>query len=141
MLRTQTKPRTSNVRAKPNRRVCSANARRQSGGGAKGKDRQTTKRHKLTRKEIEGFLARKTRISEEAAQAVWRLLLSHMRRALVRGRPVALTNVGTLEPFVKAPTRYRHPGTGEMATTPRRKHVRFILSPSLKNDLRRVKRG
>jgi nucleoid DNA-binding protein len=60
-----------------------------------------------------------------------------MRRALVQGHPVALTNIGTLEPFLKKPTRYRHPETGEMATTPRRKHVRFILSPSLKGDLRR----
>jgi nucleoid DNA-binding protein len=63
-----------------------------------------------------------------------------MRRALVRGRPVALTNVGTLEPFTKKSTRYRHPETGEMETTPRRRHIRFILSPSLKDDLRRTRR-
>ncbi len=60
-----------------------------------------------------------------------------MRRALVKGQPVALTNIGVLEPFIKQPTRYRHPATGEIAATPRRRHVRFVLSPGLKGDLRR----
>ncbi len=139
MSATHTIPRASRARAKPNRRGRSALARGQLGKSASGNGRAPGKRQKLNRRDIEEFLANKAGIPEEAAQALWRLLLSRIRRALVRGSPVALTNIGTLEPFIRKPTQYRHPATGEIETAPRRRHVRFVLSPSLVDDLRRVK--
>ena len=140
MATAKAKARTN--RARPNPRGGSRG--RKHGGkpraGVSGKSESSSKRHKLTRSEIEAFLEKKAKIPKPVAQGLWRLLLLRMRKALLKGHPVALTNIGTLEPFVKQPTRYRHPETGEMQVTPRRRHVRFVLSPSLKDDLRRTKR-
>jgi nucleoid DNA-binding protein len=85
---------------------------------------------------MEIYLSKKLKLDGDEAQSLWALILDKIRGTLRKGKPVALTNIGTLEPFMKKPTRYRHPETGEMQDTPRRKHVRFVLSPSLKSALR-----
>jgi nucleoid DNA-binding protein len=51
---------------------------------------------------------------------------------------VQLTNVGTLEPYLKKAVRYRHPETGKLLKSMPRRHVRFILSVGLKQALHEV---
>ncbi|KKL87582.1 hypothetical protein LCGC14_1933280 [marine sediment metagenome] len=101
----------------------------------------SSKNGKLTRSLMEAFLAKSFGITDTAAQSIWRAILDRIRKALVKGQPVALTNVGTLQPFKKQATQYRHPGCGELRTTPARKHIRFVISPSLKAALRLKRRA
>lgn len=58
-----------------------------------------------------------------------------MRDSLLAGRGVSLTNIATIEPYVKQAHTYRHPTTGEMCEAPERWHIRLIASPRLQEDL------
>lgn len=90
---------------------------------------------KITRLEFEKFLIREFGMSKEKAQEVWKDLRRFIGAALEEGVAVNLTDVGTLEPYVKRATKYRHPGTGRVTKAPQRKHVRFVLSPALRERL------
>jgi nucleoid DNA-binding protein len=67
---------------------------------------------------------------------VWADVLGLMRKALVKGRCVTLLHVGTIEPYMKKASRYLHPQNRVIRRIPRRWHVRFLMSPTLKQKLR-----
>jgi nucleoid DNA-binding protein len=91
---------------------------------------------KVTKATFASFISGKLLIPEPLAQGVWEQMCELIRKALMQGRPVCLTNIGTLESYKKKPTTYRHPVTGEVQKTKRCKHVRFHLAPKLKEALR-----
>lgn len=75
-------------------------------------------------------------ISEEQAREIWASILELISDALLSDLPVVLRNVGTLESFKKKAQRYRHPVTGEMQVAKSKRHIRFVLSPTIRRKLR-----
>lgn len=67
-----------------------------------------------------------------------RHVMTIFRDALLAGRPVALFNIGTLQPYLKDGHRYKHPTTGEFEMTDPRVHVKFVLSPNMRTSLKAV---
>ena len=76
-------------------------------------------------------------IGSAAAHELWSRLLGFIHASLSAGRPVILRNVATLEPYHRGPQRYRHPDTRSMRVSKPTRHVRLILSPNLRESLRR----
>jgi len=130
-------------------------ARTRSGGAAwkRGKTRTATARRsrgdavqlgglldgektKVASREIEEYLCVTFGIQKPAATRVWDAILERLRGSLLQGRPVTLTNIGTIEPYTKKESTFRHPTTGKLEKVPARRYVRFLLSPSLKTELR-----
>ncbi len=74
-------------------------------------------------------------MSEIALREILQEIFAYQRDALMRGRSVALPNVGTLEPYRKKGRAYRHPTTGKIREAPRCRYIRLTLSVRLKKDL------
>lgn len=62
-------------------------------------------------------------------------LLAEVRHALLQQKPVRLTKIGTLQPYMKKGTSYRHPGTGELETVPERLYLRLSVSLDMKEAM------
>lgn len=75
-------------------------------------------------------------ITAEKAREIWSIVLGLIADALLDGQPVVLRNVGTLETFKKKAQRYRHPVTGELQVATSKRHIRFVLSPTIRRRLR-----
>lgn len=133
---TQTVSRSGSNGASRKRRVSGARSRKRPRKRSR-KDRKliVDNEDKCTGREVERFLAQEFGIPESAARRVWRSALEHMRRSLLRGRSISLTNIATIQPYVKQAHSYRHPTTGEIEEAPERWHVRLIASPGLQDDL------
>jgi nucleoid DNA-binding protein len=124
-------------------------SKKKSGASAAGRSRKRTAQasgngrvtgNRLTGKDIEAYIAGLIGVKPDVAHELWRQIIAQVRDALVSGRAVNITNIGTLEPYEKAGTTYRHPTTGELTTTEDRQHVRFIVSTGLKADLNRARK-
>ena len=76
--------------------------------------------------------------ADEMAGWFLRVFLIILRRLLVDDISVNLLNIGTLAPYIKKATRYRHPETGDLRTTKPKRIIRFIASSKLKKDLQKV---
>lgn len=86
--------------------------------------------------EIETLLAKALRLNPEDVMDAWTAVLNAMVEALKSNRSVTLLNICTLEPYLMAKSKYRHPATGEVMKVPPRKHVRLMVARSLKEALR-----
>ena len=135
-------PRTKLLEGNLKKRVRSSRTRPGGPGGNGGHvvsdyDRALEPRRatKITRLEFEKFLIREYGFTGEKAREIWADIRRLIREALAEGVPVNLTDVGTLEPYLKKAAKYRHPGTGKIEKTPERRHVRFLISPSLRKVL------
>lgn len=120
--------------AKKKKATVSATSKRTRSRSAK-KGGETSGNGRLTGQDLEEFVAKITGLEPGVAREIWRQMLGKIRKSLVAGQAVNMTNVGTLEPYDKQPTTYRHPDTGELETAQGRKHVRFIVSVGLKDDM------
>jgi nucleoid DNA-binding protein len=76
-------------------------------------------------------------ITHEAARALWASLLELMSDSLLDGKSVVMRNVGTLETYMKASQRYRHPATGVIRVASPKRHIRLVLSPRMREKLRK----
>lgn len=74
----------------------------------------------------------------EVVRSIVTLILDLIRSTLVKGRPVALFNIGTLKPYLKKGSRYRHPLTGKQGRSPDRAHLKLVISPNMRDLLRSV---
>ena len=90
---------------------------------------------KLATRAMERNIAVLLGVDEDEAHAIWLSILKSIRRALLAGRPVGLLNIGTLTPYDKGAHQYRQPATGELQTAKGRRHVRFVISPSMRKEL------
>ena len=134
MVAVRARARSRGVRVKPGRR----------GGGNSRAESAVLQRSrpvysatgKVTKGTFTSFLSGKLIVPEPLAKLAWEQLCGLIRSSLTRGRPVCLTNVGTLESYMKQATTYRHPATGEIARTRKCLHVRFHVAPQLKAALR-----
>ena len=139
--------------AKPNRRTNRSPTKAKRGkrsaapangsrkGSGKAGEKPVSKPEKLTGTDLETMLRDEYDIDAKTAHILVRDIMDTLRDALVKGRPVALFNIGTLRPYVKKGTTYKHPVTGEIATADDRVNVRLVLSPNMKDDLLSVTRS
>jgi hypothetical protein len=68
---------------------------------------------------------------------IWNRILDQISDYLVRGVPVCLSGICTLEPFTKRATHTFHPALRKVRAIPARRHLRMILSPVIVQRLRR----
>ena len=134
-----TKTRTRRAGEKTKRGKAGAGANGRSNGRAKGK-RNRTRASKVTSQEIIEHLCavrleHAPTLSETVIREIVQEILAYQRDALLRGRPVSLPNIGTLETYRKKGRAYRHPETGEMRESSRCRYVRLTLSEGLKAEL------
>ena len=110
-----------------------------NGGNARGRRGRVLESHqasKVTQSAFEKVLIQEFGLKTKEATAVWRSLHGLISESLLQGVSVKLTGVGTLEPYDKKSTQYRHPTTGAVRKAPSRRHIRFILAPKLREKLR-----
>lgn len=91
--------------------------------------------------EVEEILSKELAATPEEAEKVWSSVLDRMSRALRSGRSVTLVHIGTLTPYTKQASVYRHPKSGAIEEIPERKHIRLQLSPTMKHQLRAKQRA
>ena len=126
--------------AKKKKASASATTKRTGSRSANG-SREASGNGRLTGQDLEEFVAEITGLEASVARELWRQMLKKIRESLVEGQAVNMTNIGTLEPYDKKPTQYRHPDTGELQTAKGRKHVRFIVSVGLKEAMNRRRKA
>ena len=85
-------------------------------------------------KDIEAWLAELLGVTPDLAQDIWRVLTARFREQLLVGEPVVLSRIGTIEPYQKKSTTYRHPSTGELTDIPAKNHLRLTVSQSYRQD-------
>ena len=76
-------------------------------------------------------------ITHDVARALWAAILDLMSDSLLDGKSVVMRNVGTLETYMKASQRYRHPATGVIRIAAPKRHIRLVLSPRMREKLRK----
>lgn len=74
----------------------------------------------------------------KAARLVLTRLLAEMRGALLDRRPVRLTKIGTLVPYNKKATSYRHPTSGELMQVDERLYLKLNVSLDMKEAMAEV---
>lgn len=79
-------------------------------------------------------------LTQKTAHILLRTIMVKMRDALLKGRPVALFQIGVIRPYLKKGSAYKHPTTGEMEEAEDRVHAKLVLSPNMREDLRAIGR-
>lgn len=90
---------------------------------------------KLTGTRLIEHVASTLKLPPEDVQVVWDAALACIRKAVVKGRPVVLMHVGTLDPVVRKARVSYDLSSQEYVKRPRRRSVRFVTSRSLRDDL------
>jgi nucleoid DNA-binding protein len=91
---------------------------------------------KVSAREISRFIAGHYSIDLRQADDLWDTILTFIIGNLKAGRPVTLTKLVTIHPYIKQASSFRHPETGETLQISARRHVRFLISPIFKDMLR-----
>ncbi len=152
MATTKTKARSRNDRQKTARAASRAGRNGRSNGRAARKGRSvgvSRTKPKVTVQEIldhlTGVRLDTVDLSEHVradeyeglVREIYQEFVAYIRDALLRGRPVALPNVGTLVPYFKKKRVYRHPEDGKLYEAARTRYIRLVISTGLKADLQR----
>ncbi len=101
-------------------------------GKKPAKDGSVTQRVSTT--DIEGWLVEILGVERSIAREIWRVLTARVRQSLLDGKAVVLSRIGTVEPYTKKGTKYRHPTTGALEDIPPKTHLRLVVSQSFKLD-------
>lgn len=75
-------------------------------------------------------------MDEATATAVADEILGDIQDALCQGKPVNLTNILTITPYMRKSRRYRHPTKGRKMTAPPAPDLRITISPAFKEPFR-----
>ena len=89
----------------------------------------------MTTQDLETYLVINYGYTSKTAATVIRALFNRIRRAIVDGERVHLTNFGTFKSATRAARKGRNPRTGEEIDLPESMHVMFRQCSDLKREL------
>ena len=85
-----------------------------------------------TSKELIEMVIEETDCSEELIRYILEETTNSVRKLVSEGKKVTLARLGTFEPYMAKPSRYRNLHTGKMHTKPARRIVRFRVHGTLR---------
>ena len=98
--------------------------------------RQNDAPKKVGSADYQRFFQEQYDLSREASVELWDKLMTKIRSDLLNGCVVTLAHIGKISPYMLKETRYKDPKNGEFVSVDKRPHLRFVVSPLLKERLR-----